>query len=227
MASHSQTSTETGGDWLTIIDSPQHQTTTAVIADVTGHGAAAALVTAIIHGFFNAMRRPLAELSDERWRPTIEALLRQLNHTLIESTRRSLACSIFIFTFNHRTLRARYVNAGHVPPMLVRTVDGVPHADAVASPPSSLIGDVEEPNLSWGELELAPDQLFLLYTDGLVECSNGTKEKFGYKRLRKLLVSIATLDARTARDRLMQETAGFFGEAPREDDVTFIVGKVR
>ena len=94
-AIHAQTSTETGGDWCTIIHTPHQHVTTAVIADVTGHGAPAALVTAILHGFFKAVPASAFVGGQAEWRTSVEGVLQRLNTTMIESTRRSLMCSLW------------------------------------------------------------------------------------------------------------------------------------
>jgi serine phosphatase RsbU (regulator of sigma subunit) len=226
-ASHSQTSTETGGDWFTIIDSPEQLTTTVVIADVTGHGVAAALVTAILHGFFKAMRETIAQARDQAWRPTIESMLGTLNQTVIESTRQSLTASLGLYTFDHRTLKASFVNAGHLAAVLVSQVAGRPQVTTVSCPPSSMIGDIDRPNLAWGEMQFQPGQLFLLYTDGLVECTNQAQEMYGYKRMRKCLMNTGIHDARAVRDLVLGDALTFFGDMPRADDITLIVGSVR
>lgn len=222
-ASHSQPSTETGGDWFTIIHSPEQLTTTAVIADVTGHGAPAALVTAILHGFFKASHDRIANLSFDNWQPTIDEILRTLNRTVIEATRGTLTSSLSLLTFDHRTLAARYVNAGHHAAVLVTAQQVV----TVSCPPSSMIGDIEQPNFTWGELKMSPQQLILLYTDGLIECTNTAQEMYGFKRLRKLLGSVANRDARSVRDLIVENAAAFYGDMPRADDITVIVGSVR
>jgi serine phosphatase RsbU (regulator of sigma subunit) len=226
-ASHSQTSTETGGDWFTIIDSPEQLTTTVVIADVTGHGVGAALVTAILHGFFKAMRATIAQARGETWRPTIESILHTLNQTVIESTRHSLTTSLSLYTFDHRTLRASYVNAGHLAAVLVAPVGGRAQVTTASCPPSSMIGDIDRPNLAWGELQFQPGQLWLLYTDGLVECTNAAQEMYGYKRMRKCLLQTGISDARAVRDQVLGDALAFFGDMPPADDITLIVGSVR
>jgi serine phosphatase RsbU (regulator of sigma subunit) len=227
IASHVQTSTETGGDWYAIIHAPERHLTTCIIADVTGHGAPAALVTAILHGFFKATQDELSRLSAAEWEAGVQKILLRLNQTVIESTRRSLVCSLLILTFDHQTLSARYANAGHVSPVLIKTVDGKPQVTIISTPPSSLIGDLDAPKFVTGELTMRPEDMFLLYTDGLIECTNRGGEMYGFRRLRKFLGQMAHQDARTARDLVLKDALGFFGDMPNADDITVVVGRVR
>lgn len=227
IASHLQTSTETGGDWYTIIHVPETHLTTCIIADVTGHGAPAALVTAILHGFFKAVRDEITRSEPAEWEASVQRMLARLNQTVIESTRRSLVCSLFLLTFDHRTLRARYANAGHVAPVLLRMTDGKPQVTIISTPPSSLIGDLDAPQFVTGEMTFHPNELFLLYTDGLIECTNRGNEMYGFRRLRKFLSQIAHQDARSVRDLVLNDALTFFGDMPFADDITLVVGKVR
>jgi serine phosphatase RsbU (regulator of sigma subunit) len=226
-ASHSQASSETGGDWYTIIHSPRQQVTTVIVSDVTGHGAAAALVTAIFHGFFKATEEEISNLTEANWKAGIDTILKRLNRALIESTRRALVSSLFLLTFDHRTMRARYVNAGHLAPILVQSTKGKNQVGILATAPSALIGDVDDPGFSWGEHQFQPEQLFMLYTDGLVECTNANHEMYGFKRLRVLLEKVGHQDARTVRDRIISNALEFFGDMTHADDITIIVGRTR
>lgn len=226
-ASHAQTSTETGGDWYTILHSPEHHSTTVIIADVTGHGAAAALVTAILHGFLNARRDDIALAHQGDWVAVMSLILRQLSETIALSTRRSLVLSLCVFTFDHQTLKARYLNAGHPAPIIVRhDANGRAQVGVLSTPPSSLIGDVDDPDFAHGAMQLAPDEVFVLYTDGLIECTNDAQEEYGLKRLRGVLSRNAQVDARTLRDIIFSEMSTFIGNTPPADDITYVVGKV-
>jgi serine phosphatase RsbU (regulator of sigma subunit) len=227
IASNVQTSTETGGDWYAIIHAPEAHLTTCIIADVTGHGAPAALVTAILHGYFKATQDELSRLGPAEWEPGVQRILQRLNQLLIESTRRSLVCSLFLLSFDHRTLTARYANAGHVAPVLVRTVDGKPQVTVISTPPSPLIGDLDDPAFVTGELAMHPEELFILYTDGLIECTNQQHEMYGFRRLRKRLVQLGHHDARSVRDLVLEDALAFFGDMRHADDITLLVGRVR
>ena len=226
--SHLETSSETGGDWFTIIHAPDRHLTTVVIVDVTGHGAPSALVTAIIHGFFRATEAELSSLTAANWRPVVDSILGKLNKALIESTRRSLVCSLLLATFDHRTCKVRFINAGHLSPILLKNVGGQMQINMPTFPPSSLVGDTDTPEFAARELQLEPDQFFLMYTDGLVECTNAAHEVYGFKRLRRVLQSISQhQDARSARDVIVQDAYKFFGDMPHADDITMVLGRVR
>jgi sigma-B regulation protein RsbU (phosphoserine phosphatase) len=199
--------------------------TTAVLADVTGHGVAAALVTAVLHGFFSATEQEIARLAPGEWSTGMNTVLRRLNGTVMRSTRKSLACSLFLMTLEHETLKLRYVSAGHTPPLLVREVNKVKQVLAEEVAPSSLIGDEDEPEFAFGEQQLRRGDLILLYTDGLVECTNGTNEKYGFGRLRTALLRIAAFDARLACETLMHDARSFYGDRPPADDISMILGR--
>ena len=135
--------------------------------------------------------------------------------------------AVLLFTFDHQTLKARYLNAGHPAPIIVRhDANGRAQVGVLSTPPSSLIGDVDDPDFAHGAMQLAPDEVFVLYTDGLIECTNDAQEEYGLKRLRGVLSRNAQVDARTLRDIIFSEMSTFIGNTPPADDITYVVGKV-
>ncbi len=223
-AGHCSTSTETGGDWYSILHSPENEYTTCIIADVTGHGAPAALVTAILHGFFKAIRSSLFADGTEKLKDS--EILGSLNQAIMESTNRARLLSLGMCTFNHRTLRMRYANAGHLGPFIVRSVEGEKKLIAPMLPPSSQIGDQTEPSFATFDLQMQRDDVMVLFTDGLVECENEQGEQFGFKRLRNILFKNLHHDARGIRDELLREAFAFYGSRTRDDDITIVVAKI-
>lgn len=226
-ASKMSSCTETGGDWFTILDSSENETTTAIVADVSGHGAPAALVTGLLHGFFSAIRDQVTASDKNDWQAHVDRALQKLNLTVIHATQRKLAQSLFLFAFDHRTRKARFCNAGHPHPVMVTSNDGAAKVTTLLSPPSSLIGDNEAPTFSWGEMQFSAGDSFLLYTDGLVECTNRATKPYGARRLHKILDRATGLEAGQVRDLVLEDAFAFYGDMPRADDITVIAGKVR
>jgi serine phosphatase RsbU (regulator of sigma subunit) len=219
--------TETGGDWFGVLDHPGSTVTTSIVADVSGHGAPAALVTGLLHGFFSATRRQLTEPDPTVWKVQVEDALKALNQTILSSTHRKLVQSMLLWSFDHKTRKARFVNAGHPHPIILRgQANGPPHVETLLSPPSSLLGDVEDPKFSWGEAQFSPTDCFVVYTDGLVECTNVTSKPYGAKRVHQVLQRSAKLSAEQLRDILLEDASLFYGSTPRSDDVTVLVGRV-
>jgi serine phosphatase RsbU (regulator of sigma subunit) len=62
--------------------------------------------------------------------------------------------------------------------------------------------------------------------DGIVECENQAGEEYGEKRFRASVRRAAALDAGEMRDAIVGEATAYFGDTPRKDDITMIVGRI-
>ena len=92
-------------------------------------------------------------------------------------------------------------------------------------------GDRPQPALPSGpSLTLRPRDLIIAYTDGMVDTTNFSGERFGKKRLRGAVLAAITEapDATAAQvvDRIMWEVRRFAGLSPRPDDQTLIAVRV-
>ena len=69
--------------------------------------------------------------------------------------------------------------------------------------------------------------MLVWYTDGIVECENDGGEEYGEKRFRaSVRKRAAALDAGEMRDAIVGDATAFFGDTPRKDDITMIVGRI-
>ena len=66
----------------------------------------------------------------------------------------------------------------------------------------------------------------LMFTDGLIECTNTEQEEYGKRRLEKFLTENYEKGAEELKLALEHEVTDFFGDEPKADDVTFIILKV-
>ncbi|MGE0404530.1 MAG: SpoIIE family protein phosphatase, partial [Kofleriaceae bacterium] len=77
-----------------------------------------------------------------------------------------------------------------------------------------------------GSLQLRPGDLFVCFTDGVVERANKTGKLFGDRRLRNTLTGQALRDGASLlqlRDRLVSTLDGFSEGLAAEDDITFVL----
>ena len=170
---------ELGGDYFDFIEMPD-ECQVIFLGDVTGHGLHASIIMSLLYGFIhhNASRDhgPL-ELAAEA------------NTFLRYFARRSttfdhfFSSTLFYSIIDPDSLVMRYVNAGHVPPM-VRRGDRVSYLLTTAHP----LGFFEEPELDMNSFQLEKGDRLLLYTDGITETFNPQEEAFGRDRLESLLL---------------------------------------
>jgi sigma-B regulation protein RsbU (phosphoserine phosphatase) len=111
-----------------------------------------------------------------------------------------------------------YANAGHSP-VIYRPRGGAPRLLKADGAPIGLLT-----TNSWRnqQLVLAPGDLLLIGTDGLVEQKNATRTMFGYERLLTVVDELGDCSAKMAADQLF-EALHSFADAPRDDDQALMV----
>lgn len=202
-----------GGDYFDFITMPDG-CQTLFIGDVTGHGLHASIVMSLVYGYLHRATQGECD-------PV--SLVSQVNRFLISFSRRSQALdhffssTLFFGIINPAALEMVYVNAGHVPP-LVRRGEEITPLDTTAQP----VGFFDDMEIGSGRFSFVAGDRLLLYTDGIVECANGTGELFGGERLGETLRTADGDDAEFL-DTLFNRLQRFSdGESP-DDDCTAIV----
>lgn len=180
-----------------------------VIADVVGKGIAAALLVA-------ATRASISSLVGHDL--AMRAVMRRANRFFNESVEEGRHVTLFYMVLDVRAKRLLYVNAGHVPPVLVRANGQVELLEEGGVP----LGLFENPRYLEGHSLLKPGDRLALYTDGIVEPMNAVGEEFGLGRLTKLLQQAGDASATEICSRVMQEVRRF-GVGASQDDRTLVV----
>src|SRR5213592_4911803 len=163
------------------------------IADGTGHGAAAALLTTLAkllfhHGSMDHdSPASLMEAVDNDFRSTFGA--------------RSFMTAMCV-ALNPATGQAQVVGAGH-PPLLVVHHDGATESIASAAPP---LGLIKRAAFTETPIALEPGDAFLLYTDGLLRWTKDERHRVTPEQLEKILDHSAP-SAEALLKRIVTETA--------------------
>ena len=173
------------------------------IADGTGHGAAAALLTTLAkllfqHGLEHDTPVSLMEAVDHDFRSIFGS--------------RSFMTAMCV-ALDPTTGRAGVVGAGH-PPLLVARHDGTTQSIASVAPPLGLIKRAE---FSETPIDLGPGDTFLLYTDGLLRWSNDEHRRLSPKQLEQMLDHCAPSADALLRTILVQTAPGNSAKAAPDD----------
>lgn len=172
-----QPASTVGGDFFDLIELDDDRAG-ILIADVMGHGARSALVTAILRAL---VRNHTDDLKDPA------QFLSEINHHLTEVISRSgqtLFVTAFFLILDTRKAKATWAVAGHPSPLRVHRGSGKSPEPLWTEPPHQpalgLIADAQYRN---SESKLRPGDIFLLFTDGAVEAESPEGECFGMDRL--------------------------------------------
>ena len=198
---------EVGGDFydIRLLDEQQ---IFFIIGDVSGKGVPAALYMAITVSLARAVLQ-------EGISPA-EALAR-INNELSRDNDACMFVTILCGILDSTSGELRYANAGHNPPVLLRT--GRKPALLELSP-GLAAGCLVNYDYVEGRLDLAAGDVLLLYTDGVTEALNADGAFFGEERLLEAVAGGGP--AAGLADTLLDCVAAFVDGAPQADDITIL-----
>ena len=184
-----------------------------VIADVADKGVPAAL--------FMALSRTLVRTMAIDGRPPALAIARA-NDLILADARSGLFVTLFYTILQAGSGEITFVNAGHVPPLIVR-------AD------SYRIEELRVPGIALGIMEnvqaeehtafLRPGDLLVLYTDGVTDASDAQQQRFGVERLRQVLSTHRHQPVEELANTIWDAVAAFVGGAAQFDDFTLVIAR--
>src|SRR5881296_2186155 len=175
------------------------------IADGTGHGAAAALLTTLAKLLFHH-----GSVEHDGPARVMEAVNNDFRRVFGARSFMTAMC----VAVDPATGRATVVGAGH-PPLLIARRSGATEAIASVVPP---LGLIEHPEFTETIVDLKPGDTFLLYTDGLFGSRKGKQPRLTPQRLEKMLDHTAP-SAEALLGRILTEAAPAKGEEALPDDL--------
>jgi sigma-B regulation protein RsbU (phosphoserine phosphatase) len=205
-----------GGDYYDFIALGRSRLGIA-LGDIAGKGISAALLMTSLH----AMLRSHALLGSD----DLATLASDINRLLYQATDAARYATFFYGVFEADSRRLRYVNAGHIPPILIRPEDsaGTFHRLCEGGP---VIGLLPEPAYEPGSVALRPGDVIVIVSDGISEAENPEGDMFGEERVARLVAEHAHDSETEIHDRIVEAVLDFRAGAPQGDDTTLIVAKV-
>lgn len=205
---------DVGGDYYDFLMQPDGGLG-LVIADVSGHNVGAALLM--------AETRTLIRARCDRVVAPRDTLV-DLNRFFYEDlTRAELFVSMFVLEYRPENRQAVFASAGHPPPLLWRNRSKtIERLDAEGL----ILGVRQEFPYEQESLVLEPEDVLLLYTDGVTEAANDYGVLFGEDRLMELLRDAHEATPGELLDRIFDQVRLFAGTHSFQDDVSVVVMKV-
>ena len=176
------------------------------IADGSGHGAAAALLTTLAKLLFHH-----GSVEHDAPARVMEAVDNDFRSIFGGRSFMTAMC----VALNHTTGSAQVVGAGH-PPLLIGRNNGATDSIASVAPP---LGLVERPKFVETALHFEPGDAFLLYTDGLFGSSTNQHRRLTPKQLESMLDHSAPT-AEALLKRILARAAPNGAENSLSDDLT-------
>ena len=200
---------QVGGDYYDFIPKTGDKLA-VVLADVAGKGVGAALLMAVLQASLRA-------LAQDARRP--ESLVDRINRVLVERSPGSKYATLFYGELDLREHTFQYVNAGHVPPALLRTAEGEVQALQSSGP---VVGLLEEAGFKSRTVAFDPGSTLLICTDGITELENHQGEELGRGVLEEVLAEPFG-SAREVAEALHRRQVAFCGRETFDDDSTVLV----
>lgn len=189
------------------------------VADVSGKGTAAALMMA-------SCRTALRVKAQGGWAPA--DVLRMVNYIVQPDMPKAMFISAVYGILDLETSVFTYCRAGHEPGLVVRAGTGAVEELCPAGMALGLdSGALFDECLEEAAVTLAPQDLLVLYTDGITETANPEGEEFGRERLGAVLRESRHLPLVEIRQQVDRALCSFAFNAPASDDRTLLLVRLR
>jgi len=198
-----------GGDFYEIFPLGDNRVIVAV-GDVAGKGSPAALLMALLL----AMMRTLI---DERLEPA--ELVERLNVQVTRQAPGTRFITLFYAVYDFVTGELTYVNAGHMPPLLLR---GAGPTDHLAEGGIAL-GMFEGSSYRAGRACLQPGDLLAIYSDGITEAENGAGRPFDEEGLEATLNEARRDSVSAIGAAVVRAVERYTGDVRLADDLTILL----
>ena len=202
---------DVGGDYYDFIPIDDHRWAIC-LGDVTGKGLPASLLMANLQATLRG--QTLHDISPKE-------CLRRANTLLYRSTTSDKFATLFYGILDSAQHALCFSNAGHDNPFLFRQ-----NGETIRLKTGGIVLSIFE-KFEYDEevIALNPNDVLVVYSDGITEAMNSTLEQFGEKRLMELLMEHKNLPASELIEKIYAIVKQHAGSFPQSDDMTMLVLK--
>ncbi|HEY0252361.1 MAG TPA: SpoIIE family protein phosphatase [Kofleriaceae bacterium] len=210
-----------GGDWW-MYRKLSNGRMLLVLGDATGHGIHSAMIAATARGAVEA----LAAVDEKLLTP--DQVLRAIDQAIAMVGEHNVLMTAFAAVFDSQQGVLHYANAGQNFPYVIKLGHTrlLEEASIIAASGNPLGDRNIQVEIRRGSLQLRPGDLFVCFTDGVVERANPAGKLFGDRRLRSALTGQPLQDGNALvalRDRVLTALERHAEGQLAEDDVTFVL----
>jgi sigma-B regulation protein RsbU (phosphoserine phosphatase) len=210
---------QVGGDLYDAFETDDHKVA-LVLGDVSGKGISAALLMGVVQGAVHASSATGPAVNHEQ-------SAERLNQLLCLKTARERFVSLVWCYFDPEASMLSYINAGHLPALLVRRQqDGrfeVLHLDEGGP----VLGVLPGATYRQSHVAVQPGDLLVVFSDGIFEALNASDEEFGEERILDVVRENWTGTPTRICDAVLAGVRNFLGETPAHDDQTLMVVRLQ
>jgi phosphoserine phosphatase RsbU/P len=200
-----------GGDYFDVFALSDDRTA-FLIADVSGKGLGAAIVTTMLQGALSAMT-----LGTDPAR-----VFNHVNRFLCDHSEVGRYATVF-FGILDQDGHLEYINAGHPSPFLIRRGT----AEEAFTEGSYPVGLVPEAEYTAACLKLEPGDTLVLFSDGVTEAMDPDDQLFGVPRLKQVLTGQMQCPLEQLQKCVLESVENFTRGAHQADDLTLLIVRYR
>jgi ligand-binding sensor domain-containing protein len=207
---------EVGGDFYEYFWMTADNTKFGVaVGDVSGKAMSAAMIAVMSSGMIYLRAAADGSTAD---------IMTQLNTPIYSKTKEYIFTTLCLTALDTVTRKMSFTNAGFNSPLLISngTVTVV-ECKGTRLP----LGAIEHTQYEESTVRLKQGDVVIIFSDGIPDARNKTKEFYDQERLVTLLAGTDTgkLTARDIKERIVEDVMTFAGNAPQNDDMTVVVIK--
>lgn len=210
---------QVGGDFYDVFP-VEHGQVAMVLGDVSGKGLSAALLMSLMHGAVRASSWVWPSANQE------EAAQR-LNQLLCAKSASGRFASLFWSYYDPQAAILRYVNAGHLPPMIVRRKETGDFECFRLEEGGPVVGALPNAVYRQGLAEVRPGDLLVVFSDGIVEAEDSHEQEFGEGRLLEAVRENWGRSSEEICAAILGRMRSFVGDRQPFDDQTLLVVRLQ
>lgn len=203
--------TEVGGDYFDVVPSGEDRTS-FMIADVSGKGLGAALVTTMLPGVLSGLTMGAEPVK----------VFSHFNRFLCNHAQIGRYVTMFMGMIGEDGM-LEYMKAGHPSPLLLRKGE----VSELYNEGSFPVGLIPEAQFEMARLQLEPDDTLILFSDGITEAQNVNRDLFEVSGLVSALAGKQDLPVEILQHSVLDAVRDFTRGAPPSDDITLLVVRYR
>jgi sigma-B regulation protein RsbU (phosphoserine phosphatase) len=220
---HYSSASECGGDWWGTRTIGKKNL--LFIADATGHGVPAALITATANCVANLLPQ-ICEFNPE----LLESPAKILDYfnSAVYRVGGKILMTFFIGIYDQETKVLKYANASHNPPYLYRYSENEPQKSDITlllDAEGERLGHIENPKYTESSVILNTNDVLIMVTDGIIEAENPEHKQYGERRFIKSILKHAKSSPEQMMAGILSDATEYLEGVKPEDDVTLIVAK--
>jgi len=202
---------EVGGDYFDVVQVSEDRTA-VLIADVSGKGLGAALLTTMLQGALSGLTMGAEPVK----------VFNHINRFLCRHAEVGRYATMFIGLLSQDGM-LEYIKAGHPSPLLLRQGN----VSELYTEGSFPVGLIPEAEYTSARLQLEPEDTLVLFSDGVTEAENSAHALFEVTGLSQVLAGQKDVPVEELQQSVLDAVRDFTKGAEQSDDITLLVVRYR